>query len=56
MDEETDSEITGQTPLHPRDRLAGKLKNKIKEENNDVDIEIVGQMPLHPRNRLARKF
>ena len=56
MDEDIDFEITGQMPVHPKDTLARKLKNKIKEENNNDDIEIIGQTFLHLRNRLARKL
>ena len=52
--------IIGEIPLHPRNRLARKLKSKIKEEEKNVqddddDIEIIQPPPplIFPRKRLA---
>ena len=38
-----------QVPMHPRDRLAGKIKNI------DNDVKFIKQVPLHPQDRLACK-
>ena len=38
-----------QVPMHPRDRLAGKIKNI------DNDVKFIKQVPSHPQDRLACK-
>ena len=38
-------------PLHPKDRLARKVQENMKSDN---DITFIEQVPLHPRDRLKR--